>query len=80
LTVYYNKKPTEITDATPDTYVFEIDTTAHNIIPYYMGGMVIADETPAISDKLLNIYYSKLEKLKPVSDDCPNSIASVYGW
>lgn len=56
----YFKYPTEITSSTADDYVFEVETHTHRIIPYYLAGMVIADEKEGISNKLLNIYYEQL--------------------
>jgi hypothetical protein len=78
-TVYYYKKPTEITKDTSDDFEFEVDEP--EAIPYYMAGMVKADEIdPNLSNKMLNMYYDKLGKLKRNDDDYPQQIINVYGW
>jgi hypothetical protein len=78
--LFYSKYPNELTDATVDTYEFEIYKHAHSLIPYYMGGMAVADEKYALSDKLLNMYYQKLSQLSVPVNNAPATIQNVDGW
>lgn len=61
--IYYFKRPTAITDSTPDTYEFEIDEEAQVLIPYYMGGHVIMSERQDIGVALINEYNKRLANL-----------------
>ncbi|CAI6073698.1 hypothetical protein [Cohnella sp. JJ-181] len=79
-TLYYAKYPTEITDATLDSYTFEIDLETHRWIPYYIGGMVVADENSEISNKLLNIYYEGIGGLSKRRTSGPRTVANTMGW
>lgn len=74
----YYKNPAEIKDDTPDDHTFEIDAQYHSLIPYYMGGMAVIDESPALSDKLLNLYYSRLSNAQKKQEDYPTTIQNVY--
>lgn len=78
--LFHYKYPTEIDSSTPDAYVFEVDPYTHTIIPYYLGGMAIADENPMISDKLLNIYYDKLSKAHKRRVNYPNRVREKVRW
>lgn len=75
----YTKNPQELSTDTQDNYVFEVDLHAQHLIPYFMGGMAITDENATLSDKLLNLYYSKLAALEKRHDDFPNFIQNNYG-
>lgn len=75
---FYYKNPQEITASTPDSYEFEVERHTHRLIPYYMGGMAIHDENVQIADRLLNIYYSNLQKVFKKNDDFPNEILTIY--
>jgi hypothetical protein len=81
--VYYYKKPTVIKATTPDSYEFEVEEEAQNLIPYYMGAMAKFDENTeeirSVSAKLLSIYNSRLMKLRQKDDDYPKTIQDVYG-
>jgi hypothetical protein len=75
----YFRYPTEITSSTADSYEFEVDAFTHRLIPYYLAGMVVADEKPEISDKMLNIYYEGLGKLFKRENRYPiQRIANVW--
>jgi hypothetical protein len=78
--LFYTKYPYELTDITVDTYEFEISKHAQSLIPYYMGGMAVADEKYALSDKLLNMYYQKLSQLSIPVNNAPTTIQNVDGW
>lgn len=78
--LFYYKNPTELTLETPDSYEFEILKHAHSLIPYFVGGMAIQDENPTLADRLLNLYFSKLESLNPVPVNYQSKIQDVYGW
>jgi hypothetical protein len=74
--VYY-KHPTLIDITTVDSYEFEIDPHAQTLIAFYVGGMVASAETAKmpIADKLLNIYYSRLNTISKKNDDYVNEIS-----
>ncbi|WP_050613335.1 hypothetical protein [Bacillus testis] len=76
----YHKNPTELDDKTPDSYEFEVDQYAQQIIPYYMGGMALADENVTIADRLMNLYYTKLQALYKRNNDYPQTILNVFNW
>lgn len=76
----YSKHPTDLDGDTSDSYEFEVDANGLPLIPYYMGGMVIADENDAISNKLLNIYYSRLNTLTKNNSYKPAFVANTMGW
>lgn len=75
---FYYKYPFELKADSPDSYQFEVDLKAQHIIPYFLGGMALFDENQGLSDKLLNMYYSKLESLKAHDEDFPNYIDPIY--
>lgn len=79
-TLGYYRYPTTIDSETPDTYEFEVDAYTQGIIPYYLGGMVIADENPGISDKLLNIYYERLGQLYKRNLRSPKTVRKMTRW
>lgn len=77
--VFYEKNPTDLTIETPDSYEFEIPKHGHSLIPYYMGGMALSAENSVLSDKLLNMFYSRLATITKPVNHVPGSIVSVYG-
>jgi hypothetical protein len=76
--VFYEKYPTELDATTSDDYEFEVDKHAHSVIPYYLGAMAIAVENISLSDKLLNMFYSKLAALSDPINETPTHIISSY--
>jgi hypothetical protein len=76
----YERIPSDINFETKDSYEFEIDQHTHHLIPYYLGGMALADEKESVSSKLLNIYYQMLETLTDYKKQVPYTIQSVDGW
>lgn len=76
----FYRYPTTINDSTEDSYNFEVDAYAQTPIPYYLGGMVLADENANISDKLLNIYYERLSKLYKREIQYPKRGREVVRW
>lgn len=76
----YHKYPATIDDDTDDDYEFDVDSYAHGVIPYYLGGMVLADENANISDKLLNIYYERLGKLYKRTLRAPKTVRLSTRW
>lgn len=76
--LFYEKYPTELDDKTLDAYEFEILKHAHSLIPYYLGGM--ASEKVEVSDKLLNMFYNKLNAISRPINETQNTIQNVYGW
>jgi hypothetical protein len=80
-TVYYYKYPTAIDDTTSDDYEFEIDPYAQTMIPYYLGGMVIADEeNVGLSNKLLNIFYERLAQAHKRLVRYPKTVRLSTRW
>jgi hypothetical protein len=78
--LFYEKIPTSITPTTVDSYEFEIDPHTHHLVPYYLGGMALAEEKENVSSKLLNIYFNMLENLTDYKNQNPSTIISVDGW
>ena len=74
----YSAVPMELTAETPDSYEFEVDKHVHYIIPYYLGGMAIHDENPQIADRLLNIYFSRLNNVEKTEQDYPYAVEIIY--
>jgi hypothetical protein len=78
LELFYFKHPTLLTDETEDSHEFEVEQQYHALIPYYMGGMAIGDENPVIGDKLMNMFYSKLENTKQTHTDDQQKIDTIF--
>ncbi|MGD6898600.1 hypothetical protein [Bacillus infantis] len=78
--LFYEKVPTLIDPNTPDSYEFEVDLHTQHLIPYYLGGLVMAEEKEGVSARLLNIYYEMLANLKDYKTQIPSTIHSVDGW
>lgn len=76
----YFKYPAEITADTAENYEFEVEAHTHRLIPYYIAGMVIADEKEGISNKLLNIYYDLLSKVRKRNNTLPKIQPIVARW
>ncbi|MBS4200280.1 hypothetical protein KHA93_11625 [Bacillus sp. FJAT-49732] len=75
---FYFKYPQELSKSTEDTYEFEVELHAQQLIPYFIGGMLMQDENSMMSDRLLNLYYSKLANISKRNDDYPNYIQADY--
>ena len=73
----YFRNPLEITAETPDSYEFEVDRHTHSFIPYFIGGMAIHDENPSIGDRLLNIYFSRMNVAEKKIEDEIHAIYSI---
>lgn len=80
ITLYHYKYPATITDSTADSYEFEVDPNTHECIPYYIAGQALMYDDPASSDKLLNIYYSRLEQLTKRSIRYPKKVRITTRW
>lgn len=78
--IYYNRYPTTVTNDTPDDYIFEVEPYTHTMIPYYLGGMVIADEQSEISNKLLNIFYERLNQASKRFPRYPKRVRLTTRW
>jgi hypothetical protein len=76
--LFYYKNPSDLDSDTPDSYEFLVDYHVQHLIPYFMGGMALQDENPSMSDRLLNMYFSKLSGIKEKNDDFPNEIETVF--
>lgn len=79
-TVYYYRYPTTIGDDTPDTYTFEIDPEAQELIPYYVAAHILMDEKPNIGTLLLNEYNNKLAQLSNPDVYGKTEIENTTGW
>lgn len=78
--IYYNRYPNQIDKDTPDDYEFEVERYTHTMIPYYLGGMVIADEQSEISNKLLNIFYERLNQASKRFPRYPKTVRLTTRW
>lgn len=80
--LHYFRYPTTINDSTPDSYTFEVDSFTHEIIPFYIGGMLLtsASEDTGLSGKLLNMYYSKLSGLYNRENVYPRRTREAVRW
>lgn len=79
----YGKQPDSIValpDVDRDAYVFEVEVHTHRWIPYYISGMVIADENAEISNKLLNIYYEGIAGLSKKQSSPPRTVTNTMRW
>lgn len=74
----YFKNPTEINSDTPDSYEFEVDKHTHHLIPYFVGGMAIHDENPSMADRLINMYFNRLNGTQKKLEDYPMDIFPIY--
>jgi hypothetical protein len=78
LELFYHKFPSELDDKTSDDYEFEVPKHAHNLLPYYLGSMAMATENIALSDKLLNMFYNKLNAIDNPVNETPGLIYHTY--
>ena len=79
--VHYFKLPTTIDDATDDSYDFEVDDNAQNLIPYYMAAHLIMHEKQNIYVALKQEYDNKLVNLSTVQTPFQEGeITTVSGW
>lgn len=81
-TLHYFRYPTEINDLTAPTFVPDIDSYTHYLIPYYIAGTVLMSnsEDTELSSKLLNIYSTKLQKLTKREVRYPRRAREVMSW
>lgn len=79
-TIYYYRYPTTINDSTLDTYTFEIDNEAVELIPYYCAGYLLMDEKPNIAAMLLNLYEAKLKMLNNAYIYGDSDVINTTGW
>lgn len=79
-TVHYFRYPSDITQQTPDTYEFEIDIDAQELIPFYLAAHALMDEDMARAIQFLNEYENK-KRLLSMDERLGNTqINEVYGW
>lgn len=79
--IEYYRLPTTITSSTDEnTYEFEVDVEAQELIPYYLGAHVIMDENQGIGTLLLNLYQSKLANLGGGNTGSGNTVTNLMGW
>jgi hypothetical protein len=75
--IYYWKWPTEITNETEDTYVFEVNKDAQAAIPYYMGGYAIYPTNQNLGVQLLNQYYALRDMLNTPKTNITNEVQNT---
>lgn len=78
--VHYYKYPTRITDATADSYIFEVSEEAADAIPYYMAAMAIMDEMPSMARLLLDEYKTQLANMETLTTNGVYSTNRISGW
>lgn len=65
VTIYYYKYPTAITDSTADTYTFELDQDALEIMPFGVAGDMLKSDP---STSYGSIYSNRYNELKQYLD------------
>ena len=78
--VHYFKYPTRITDATADSYTFEVSEEAADAIPYYLAAMGMLDEMPSMAKVLLDEYKTQLVNLETLETNGVVGINRISGW
>lgn len=78
--VHYFRYPTTITTDTSDSYEFEVDTDAQELIPLYIASKCIMDENQTLGLQLLNEFQVRLAMLDSGVEAEPATIKDVYGW
>lgn len=80
--VEYFQYPTTIDSTTLDSFDFELDKEAQELIPYKMGGQAMLDdkETRSFGVILLNQYQSMLANLSTEQNASFAVIADVNNW
>ncbi|MDP4117664.1 MAG: hypothetical protein Q8873_00525 [Bacillota bacterium] len=79
--IHYYKLPATIDENTVDSYEFEVDENAQNLIPYYMAANVCTDQMQNIKIYLKQQYDNKLANLS--SSQTPyqeGEIINVTNW
>lgn len=62
--IYYYKYPTQITNETEDSYSFELDTEALEIMPYGVAGLLLASDVSNNYGQIYtNLYKEKISQL-----------------
>lgn len=62
--IYYYKYPTQITNDTEDSYSFELDTEALEIMPYGVAGLLLASDVSNNYGQIYtNLYREKINQL-----------------
>lgn len=76
--IHYFRLPSVIDDKTPDEYEYEVDKRTHQLIPYFIGGMV-ADKA-GIKINLLDEFDNMLANISRESKTpSTDRIQTVYG-
>ena len=76
--VHYYRYPTKIDKNTLDTYVFEVDEEAAQLIPFKVASIIIQPEKADISARLLQIYETDLTRMVNGQSTEPQQVQSVY--
>lgn len=62
--IYYYKYPEQITEDTDDSYTFELDTDALEIMPYGIAGLLLASDVSNNYGQIYtNLYREKISQL-----------------
>lgn len=78
--INYFKKPSRITNSTPDSYEFEIDYTVANLIPYYIASIVKNEESPQTFNIYRSLYENGIMNLEPQQHDGIMVIEDINNW
>jgi hypothetical protein len=76
--IHYFRYPQTITKDTPDTYEFEVDIEAQELIPFFLGARALMDENQTLAIQLMNEYQTKLSRLYTPEDFGITTITQNY--
>lgn len=78
--IQYYRYPVKIDDATLDSYEYEVDEEAQDLIPLYIASKVVAEEKPTLSGILYNEFRLGLAELENPNNTGTEVIETVDGW
>jgi len=78
-TIYYNSYPTEITSATLDAFVIDVDREVAAILPLYMASQLYKDDDVSLATGWRNEFEVAFEKLMP-NAAVPTLELITWGW
>ena len=79
-TVYYNSYPTEITSATADNFVIDVDREVAAILPLYIASQLYKDDDVSLATQWRNEFESAFEKLVPTQTTPTVEFSVTWGW
>lgn len=76
--IHYFKYPATIAKDAPDTTVLELDENGAQLVPLKLAALVVAEDKPDISNKLLTMYESRLANIANNITTGTQKVESVY--